>query len=192
MRKDNALKSLDELLLTARECARYKWDGYNLEYNLRAMDEEAETVREFIKNPEIKLDNDISCAIPMLQAMRSAEQIMRDDRRREGNAEISQLHGDRAQMLSEVIDALKSAPPRPAVRPLVWEYNENLREWTARTPFWTYVVDQWKWGLQRDSLQKGIYTTSYYKGGVFGVGEEEKGKAAAETHWQSKIGECLG
>ena len=143
MRKDNALKSLDELLLTARECARYKWDGYNLEYNLRAMDEEAETVREFIKNPEIKLDNDISCAIPMLQAMRSAEQIMRDARRREGNAEISQLHGDRAQMLSEVIDAFIEFNGGPITHKYLmgktkWElasmYMDLLREWEkART-----------------------------------------------------------
>lgn len=59
--------------------------------------------------------SDISHAIPLLKAMIAAEQINRDFRRKEGHTEIAQLHGDRAQVINEVVNALEKIQSPPLV-----------------------------------------------------------------------------
>ena len=69
------------------------------------------------------------------------------------------------------------------VKPLVWE--KQLEQLVAKVPFdREYAIIK----------VGGKFTLYFPEAGVYRVnfGSEDDAKAAAEAHWQQKIGECLG
>lgn len=79
----------------------------------------------------------------------------------------------------EIFRLEKLTPPRPAIRPLVWVYWECGAY--AETPFGDYRI----------TLDCAIFALTFDDNWLFDHAQIAEGQAAAEAHWQQKIGECL-